>query len=296
MRGRGSGWVTAEYAMLPASTGERKERDSKRGRPDGRSIEIQRLIGRSLRAVVDLEALGERAVYVDCDVLQADGGTRCAVDHRRLRRAAARAREAGRGRRARARIRSRGSIAAISVGIVDGTRAARPRLLRGLDRRGRRQRRHDRRRRPRRGAGDRRAHALSRASLDELLASPKPAITELRAVQEQATGGDRAAGRGVDRRRHPQSSTSSRELGRSWPASSSSRFLPRSSCRPRTARPSPRTRSARRAPHGPRPGEPCDRRRLRDQRRCARRASGRPVGAVRRPRCHRRGEPSAADR
>ncbi len=64
--------------MLPASTGERKERDSKRGRPDGRSIEIQRLIGRALRVVVDFEALGERAVWVDCDVLQADGGTRCA--------------------------------------------------------------------------------------------------------------------------------------------------------------------------------------------------------------------------
>ncbi|CAN5572979.1 ribonuclease PH [soil metagenome] len=78
MEGKGRGWVTAEYAMLPASTGERKERDSKKGRPDGRSTEIQRLIGRSLRAVVDLDALGERSVYVDCDVLQADGGTRCA--------------------------------------------------------------------------------------------------------------------------------------------------------------------------------------------------------------------------
>ena len=78
MEGRGRGWVTAEYAMLPASTGERKERDIKKGRPDGRGTEIQRLIGRSLRAVVDLDALGERSVYVDCDVLQADGGTRCA--------------------------------------------------------------------------------------------------------------------------------------------------------------------------------------------------------------------------
>jgi len=79
MKGKGRGWVTAEYAMLPASTGERKERDSKRGKQDGRGVEIQRLIGRSLRAVVDLEALGERSVYVDCDVLQADGGTRCAA-------------------------------------------------------------------------------------------------------------------------------------------------------------------------------------------------------------------------
>ncbi len=78
LRGTGRGWVSAEYGMLPASTGDRKQRDSSKGRPDGRSIEIQRLIGRSLRAVVDLEKLGERTVWVDCDVLQADGGTRCA--------------------------------------------------------------------------------------------------------------------------------------------------------------------------------------------------------------------------
>src|SRR2546421_2058784 len=74
----GRGWVTAEYGMLPASTGERKQRDSTRGRPDGRTVEIQRLIGRSLRGVIDFSALGERTIYVDCDVLQADGGTRCA--------------------------------------------------------------------------------------------------------------------------------------------------------------------------------------------------------------------------
>ena len=79
MQGRGKGWVTAEYAMLPASTGERKPRDVSRGKQDGRSVEIQRLIGRSLRAVVDFEALGERSLYVDCDVLEADGGTRCAA-------------------------------------------------------------------------------------------------------------------------------------------------------------------------------------------------------------------------
>ena len=78
MRGRGRGWVTAEYGMLPASTGDRKPRDVAKGRPDGRTTEIQRLIGRSLRAVVDMEALGERTVWLDCDVLQADGGTRCA--------------------------------------------------------------------------------------------------------------------------------------------------------------------------------------------------------------------------
>jgi ribonuclease PH len=78
MQGSRRGWVTAEYGMLPASTGERKQRDSSRGRPDGRTVEIQRLIGRALRCVVDFQALGERTIYIDCDVLQADGGTRCA--------------------------------------------------------------------------------------------------------------------------------------------------------------------------------------------------------------------------
>ena len=78
MVGNGEGWVTAEYAMLPASTGDRKARDISKGRQDGRGVEIQRLIGRSLRVGVDFRALGERSVYVDCDVLEADGGTRCA--------------------------------------------------------------------------------------------------------------------------------------------------------------------------------------------------------------------------
>jgi ribonuclease PH len=77
--GSGRGWLTAEYGMLPASTGTRRQRDSTRGRPDGRTVEIQRLIGRSVRAVIDLDALGERTVYLDCDVLEADGGTRCAA-------------------------------------------------------------------------------------------------------------------------------------------------------------------------------------------------------------------------
>jgi ribonuclease PH len=79
MAGQGRGWTTAEYGMLPASTGERKRRDVSRGRPDGRTVEIQRLIGRSLRGVIDFEALGERTVWIDCDVLDADGGTRCAA-------------------------------------------------------------------------------------------------------------------------------------------------------------------------------------------------------------------------
>ena len=79
LRKSGRGWMTAEYAMLPASTGERTQRGVSRGRPDGRTVEIQRLIGRALRAVCDLEALGERTLWLDCDVLQADGGTRCAA-------------------------------------------------------------------------------------------------------------------------------------------------------------------------------------------------------------------------
>src|SRR6202522_3929405 len=78
MAGKGRGWLTAEYGMLPASTGDRKQRDATKGRLDGRSVEIQRLIGRSLRGVIDLSQLGERTIYLDCDVLQADGGTRCA--------------------------------------------------------------------------------------------------------------------------------------------------------------------------------------------------------------------------
>ena len=112
--GSGRGWMTAEYSMLPASTGERTQRAVSRGRPDGRTVEIQRLIGRALRAVCDFEALGERTLWLDCDVLQADGGTRCAsitgawiaarraLDHFGLSKALA------------------GSIAAVSVGIVNG--------------------------------------------------------------------------------------------------------------------------------------------------------------------------------
>jgi ribonuclease PH len=105
--------------MLPASTGERKQRDSSRGRPDGRSIEIQRLIGRSLRAVVDLEALGERTVWVDCDVLQADGGTRCAAicgGYVALHRALSGLVDAGKLRE----LPLTAGVAAISCGIVEG--------------------------------------------------------------------------------------------------------------------------------------------------------------------------------
>ncbi|MGH2871574.1 MAG: ribonuclease PH [Solirubrobacteraceae bacterium] len=119
MMGSKRGWVTAEYGMLPASTGERKQRDSTRGRPDGRTIEIQRLIGRALRGVVDFEALGERTIYIDCDVLQADGGTRCAsITGGMVALALACESLVAAGKLQRLPLS--GSIAAVSCGIVDG--------------------------------------------------------------------------------------------------------------------------------------------------------------------------------
>ena len=119
MAGSGRGWVTAEYGMLPASTGQRKARDVTKGRADGRTIEIQRLIGRSLRGVVDFAALGERTVYVDCDVLQADGGTRCASitgGMVALRLACERLVAEGK----LPRVPLTGSVAAVSAGVVGG--------------------------------------------------------------------------------------------------------------------------------------------------------------------------------
>jgi ribonuclease PH len=119
LAGSGRGWVTAEYGMLPASTGERKQRDVSKGRPDGRTVEIQRLIGRSLRGVIDFTALGERTIYVDCDVLQADGGTRCASITGglvALRLACERLLEQGLVERTPLT----GTVAAVSCGIVDG--------------------------------------------------------------------------------------------------------------------------------------------------------------------------------
>jgi ribonuclease PH len=112
--GKGRGWLTAEYSLLPASTGDRTEREAARGRQGGRTIEIQRLIGRSIRSITDFQALGERTLWLDCDVLQADGGTRCAaitgayvaarraLDHFGMSRVLT------------------GSVAAVSVGIVEG--------------------------------------------------------------------------------------------------------------------------------------------------------------------------------
>ena len=119
MRGKGRGWVTAEYAMLPASTGERKQRDVSRGKQDGRTVEIQRLIGRAIRGVVDFEALGERTIYLDCDVLEADGGTRCASitgAYVALHLALARLVSDG----ALASVPLTQSVAAVSCGIVGG--------------------------------------------------------------------------------------------------------------------------------------------------------------------------------
>ncbi len=119
LRGRGTGWVTAEYSLLPGSTDTRSEREATRGRLSGRTMEIQRLIGRSLRAVTDLDTLGERALLVDCDVLQADGGTRTAAitgAYVALAAALRRLREND----LIAADPLRNSVAAVSVGIVDG--------------------------------------------------------------------------------------------------------------------------------------------------------------------------------
>ena len=187
MEGRGRGWVTAEYAMLPASTGDRKARDVSRGRQDGRSVEIQRLIGRSLRVVVDFKGLGERSVYVDCDVLQADGGTRCAAitgGYVALRLALQGLVDSGE----LDSMPLTGTVAAVSVGMVDG------RALCDLD-----------------YSEDSQAEVdanvvmtgdgelvevqataertpLSRASLDDLLGLAEGGIARLRKIQEAAAG------------------------------------------------------------------------------------------------------------
>jgi ribonuclease PH len=185
LTGKGKGWITAEYAMLPGSTGDRKPREVTKGRPDGRSVEIQRLIGRSLRGVVDFEALGERTVFLDCDVLQADGGTRCAAitgAYVALALACAKLEKDERLKRNPLT----GSVAGVSCGIVNGQ--ARLDLDYGEDSNaevdanvvmtgdG--------------GLVEVQATAertpLSRARLDELLALAAGGIAELRAIQEQA--------------------------------------------------------------------------------------------------------------
>ncbi len=188
MAGRGRGWATAEYGMLPASTGDRKQRDVSKGRPDGRTVEIQRLIGRSLRGVVDFEALGERTVYVDCDVLEADGGTRCASitgGYVALELAFRRLVEEGRLER----LPLTGTVAAVSCGIVGGV------PLLDLDY-------------PEDSSAEVDANVvmtgdgglvevqataertpLSRAHLDDLLALAQRGIEGLRAAQDAAVGG-----------------------------------------------------------------------------------------------------------
>jgi len=114
LAGQGTGWVTAEYSLLPGSTGDRTPREARAGRQQGRTVEIQRLIGRAVRAVIDFEALGERTLWLDCDVLQADGGTRCAAicgSYVAARRAL--------DRFGLSRV-LRDSVAAVSVGVVEG--------------------------------------------------------------------------------------------------------------------------------------------------------------------------------
>jgi ribonuclease PH len=185
MAGRGGGWVTAEYGMLPASTGQRKQRDISKGRLDGRSTEIQRLIGRSLRGVISLDRLGERTIYLDCDVLQADGGTRCASitgAYVALELACAGLLE--RGLIERSPLDQ--SVAAVSCGMVDGralldldysedstAEVDANVVMTGDD-----------------GLVEVQATAertpLSRASLDELLALAAIGIQRLREVQRQA--------------------------------------------------------------------------------------------------------------
>ena len=185
MAGKGRGWVTAEYGMLPASTGERKARDVSRGRADGRTVEIQRLIGRSLRGVIDFEALGERTVWIDCDVLEADGGTRCAaITGGFVALELALRGLVERGKLERVPLTQ--SVAAVSCGVVDGvalldldygedsTAEVDANVVMTGDG----------------GLVEVQATAertpLSRASLDELLALAAAGIEQLRAAQQEA--------------------------------------------------------------------------------------------------------------
>jgi ribonuclease PH len=118
-RGSGAGWLTAEYSLLPSSTRDRTPREAVRGRQDGRTVEIQRFIGRSLRAVIDMSALGDHTIYIDCDVIEADGGTRCAAasgGYLALYLALKRGVDTG----ALKSLPLNDSVAAVSVGVVRG--------------------------------------------------------------------------------------------------------------------------------------------------------------------------------
>lgn len=152
LEGKGLGWVTAEYAMLPRSTNTRKKRDIKSLKLDGRSSEIQRLIGRALRAVVDREALGERQITIDCDVIQADGGTRCASitgGYAALYLACRKLVDEG----VIEKMPLTAAVSAVSVGILRGRSRARSQLRRGQPCHRGLQRRHDLEGRVHRGTG-----------------------------------------------------------------------------------------------------------------------------------------------
>ncbi len=162
LRGKGQGWVTAEYGMLPRATHTRTAREAARGKQTGRTQEIQRLIGRSLRAAVDLRALGERSVLIDCDVLQADGGTRtAAITGSYLALAEACQQLMARGQLAASPLH--GQIAAISVGIVRGEPMLDLDYSEDSEAETDHERRHEQRRRLCRGAGYRRGSCLSSA-------------------------------------------------------------------------------------------------------------------------------------
>ena len=163
LKGQARGWITAEYGMLPRATLERTRREASAGKQNGRTVEIQRLIGRSLRSVVDLKALGERQITIDCDVIQADGGTRTAS----ITGAWIALYDCLAWMKARQMIEAevlRDHIAAISCGVYSRRGGARPRLCRGFAGRHRRQFRPHRLRQHRRGAGDRGKRRRSRRS------------------------------------------------------------------------------------------------------------------------------------
>ncbi len=154
LKGQGRGWVTAEYGMLPRATLERTRREASAGKQGGRTVEIQRLIGRSLRSAIDLEALGERQITVDCDVLQADGGTRTAS----ITGAWVALADCINWMKTRNMLKTnvlRDNVAAVSCGIYNGTPVLDLDYAEDFGSRDRRQFRHDRRRPHHRGAGHR---------------------------------------------------------------------------------------------------------------------------------------------
>ena len=165
LRGQGRGWVTAEYAMLPRATSTRTRRESSTGKVSGRTHEIQRLIGRSLRAVVDLPRLGERQITLDCDVIQADGGTRTAA----ITGAWVALADCLKWMTQRSILRDnpmKDHVAAVSCGVVKGEAVIDLDYAEDFDRRNRRQFRHDRLGRPRRSAGLGRGRAVQRSRAD----------------------------------------------------------------------------------------------------------------------------------